>query len=154
MLTAAGVEALLKVKEQKLANPDSLAMGTFLCGTVSCIAGQLILNQPEYKEMTWQQITSAVYDTSSFTVEAGKILGFDLEDVDLEDEDDKEGKYQQILASLFFTGCWPETLREKYRQLFTNLDDYSSGNVAQLVAERIDQFIEEHYQEENTNNVD
>ena len=29
MLTAAGVEALLKVKEQKLADPDSLVMYTF-----------------------------------------------------------------------------------------------------------------------------
>lgn len=145
MLTAAGVEALLKVKEQKLANPDSLAMGTFLYGTVSCIAGQLILNQPEYKEMTWQQITSAVYDKSSFTVEAGTILGFDLED-----KDDMECENRQILDSLFFTECWPETLREKYERI----PPLATSYYAELVAERIDQFIEEHYQEENTNNVD
>lgn len=49
MLTAEGVAALLKVKEQKLAAPESLIMSDYLTQerTInrSCIGGQLILNR-------------------------------------------------------------------------------------------------------------
>ena len=49
MLTKEGVEALLKVKAQKLSEPESLDMATCVKTngsgyTVSCTAGQLVIN--------------------------------------------------------------------------------------------------------------
>lgn len=103
MLTKEGVEALLKVKAQKLATPKSLNMATWIKTngsgyTVSCIAGQLVINylasekrlEPNFiKQKTFEEWTAKSYlikDT------ANKILGFA--------EDDWEGT-----ASLFDIVC-------------------------------------------------
>ena len=105
MLTKEGVEALLKVKAQKLSEPESLDMATWVkteCNgsgyTFSCIAGQLVINylasekrlEPNFiKQKTFEEWTAKSYlikDT------ANKILGFA--------EDDWEGT-----ASLFDIVC-------------------------------------------------
>lgn len=139
MLTAEGVQALLKVKEQKLAHPETLTMNSYTessyqCGTVSCIGGQLVLNQPEYAGGCLEAVEKAVYAKSLFKVEAAKILGFDIE----EREDDR-----RVVESLFHISDWPEQLKQKW-----NCRSCQAAESAQIVAERIDLFIAEHYKPE------
>lgn len=149
MLTAAGVEALLKVKKQKLADPETLEMASYtgsnhLCKTVSCIGGQIVLNQPEYEGMSLEEVEQAVYEKTTFKVAAASILGFDIE---------VEKVDKTVVDSLFHTSAWPYPFRDRYSSL---VEDYSSkpSDFAKLVAERIDLFIAEHYKEENTDNAD
>ena len=148
MLTAAGVEVLLKVKEQKLANPETLEMGSFarsnhLGKTVSCIGGQIVLNQPEYEGMSLEEVEQAVYEKTTFKVAAASILGFDIE----------VEKVDKTVDSLFYILFWPYPLRDRYSSLVKDCSSKPS-DFAKLVAERIDLFIAEHYKEENTDNAE
>ena len=143
MLTAAGVEALLKVKEQKLSEPESLDMATWVkteCNgsgyTVSCTAGQLVINylaseerlEPNFiKQKTFEEWTAKSYlikDT------ANKILGFA--------EDDWEGT-----ASLFDKVCWPE----EFKQAYNKARGYSKER-AEILGQVIDWFIKTNYKPE------
>ena len=134
MLTAAGVEALLKVKEQKLADPDSLVMYTFRDSFgATCIGGQLILNEYGVEKLKEAQ---GMYCGCHKL--ASSILGIPFK---RSDPDEK-----RVTDSLFYRWDWDNDLVDRWQH------STSSDERAWIVAEVIDRFIDNYYQEEE--NVD
>ena len=127
MLTAAGVEALLKVKEQKLADPDSLVMYTFRDSFgATCIAGQLILN--EYGVEKLEEAEKEVFGCRKV---ASSILGIHFKRSDLNEGSETD--------SLFYKQDWDNDLFDRWQR------STSSEERAQIVAEVIDRFISKYY---------
>jgi hypothetical protein len=129
MLTTAGVEALLKVKEQKLADPDSLVMHTYLDHFgATCIGGQLILNK--YGMQRLKEAEQIDFECHKL---AGSIVGIPFEG----DPDN-----QRITDSLFHRLYWDKDLYNRWQNSTT------ANERAQIVAEVINRFIAKNYQEE------
>jgi hypothetical protein len=129
MLTAAGVEALLKVKEQKLADPDSLVMYTFRDPFgATCIAGQLILN--EYGVEKLEEAEEMHFGCHKL---ASSILGIPFKRSDPDEE--------RVTDSLFYKQDWDNDLFDRWQRS----PFFSSEERAQIVAEVIDRFISKYY---------
>lgn len=142
MLTKEGVEALLRVKAQKLAEPESLDMGVWIqtesdtpCGTVSCIAGQLIINKfIEENSADNLNLNNLIVDSPSR--DAYKILGF------TEDEWD-------IPHGLFHRNRWSDNFYYAYAKA-----ESGSKERSETLGRVIDHFIAQHYKpEEVTENA-
>lgn len=134
MLTKTGVEALLKVKEQKLADPDSLVMHTFRDSFgATCIGGQLILN--EYGVEKLEEAEGIHFGCHKL---ASSILVKPFKRFDPDEE--------RVTDSLFYWAAWDNDLVDRWQH------SISSDERAQIVAEVIDRFIDTYYQEEE--NVD
>lgn len=131
MLTAEGVAALLKVKEQKLAAPESLIMSDYLTQerTInrSCIGGQLILNRYGIKKF----IEAEKYDMGVHIL-AASILGISLTV--------EEAEANPITDELFHVSRWSDDLKDSWFK-----EEKYSLKRAQIVAEVIDRFISKHY---------
>ena len=132
MLTTAGVEALLQVKAQKLAEPESLNMGVWVqtecdtpCGTVSCIAGQLIINKFIEENGADSNLNDLTFENSPSQA-ASKILGFRKDEEDITD-------------TLFHTGHWPADFYYAYKAA------ENSREQAKILGQVIDHFIKAHY---------
>jgi hypothetical protein len=142
MLTKEGVEALLQVKAQKLAEPESLNMGVWIqtecdtpCGTVSCIAGQLIINKFIEENSADSNLNDLALEAYASQA-ASKILGF---------TDDE----WNITEDLFHRNYWPVDLHNAYARAAEN-----SKERAEILGQVIDQFIKAHYKpEEKTKNA-
>ena len=137
MLTAAGVEALLKVKEQKLADPDSLVMHTFRDPFgATCIAGQLILN--EYGVEKLEEAEKEVFGCRKV---ASSILGIHFKRWGEEGSETDSIFYKQYwdTDSLFYKQDWDNDLFDRWQR------STSSEERAQIVAEVIDRFISKYY---------
>ena len=132
MLTTAGVEALLQVKAQKLAEPESLNMGVWVqtecdtpCGTVSCIAGQLIINKFIEENGADSNLNDLTFENSPSQA-ASKILGFRKDEEDITD-------------TLFHTGHWSADFYYAYKAA------ENSREQAKILGQVIDHFIKAHY---------
>lgn len=133
MLTKEGVAALLQVKAQKLAEPESLNMGVWVqtecdtpCGTVSCIAGQLIINkfiEENGADSNLNDLTFEDYPSQ----DASKILGFRKDEGDITD-------------TLFHKSHWPADFYYAYAKAAEN-----SRERAKILGQVIDHFIKAHY---------
>lgn len=136
MLTAEHKAALLKVKEQKLANPHTLIMHTYLEETElyprSCIAGQLILNK--YGLDNLRETSEISFNCHSL---ASSILGMPLT------KEEIEGDKSPETDKMFYLSCWSETLIDSW----DDTEEYSLER-AIIVAKVIDEFIAQHYKEE------
>lgn len=136
MLTAEGVKALLKVKEQKLAHPESLVMHDYFLETESgictCIGGQLILNKYGLDKL---RETSKVL--CNCHVLASSILGMPVTKEEVEDDRTLD------TDKLFYLSCWSESLRDSW-----NEEEEYSPERALVVAEVIDEFVATHYIED------
>jgi hypothetical protein len=136
MLTAEGVKALLEVKEQKLAHPESLVMHSYLqeteSGICTCIGGQLILNKYGLDKL---RETSEV--PCNCHVLASSILGMPVT---------KEEIYEDRTLDtdkLFYVSCWSESLINSWDE-----EEEYSPERALVVAEVIDKFVATHYKTE------
>ena len=134
MLTKEGVEALLKVKAQKLSEPESLDMGVWIqtesdtsCGTVSCIAGQLIINKFIEEDITSLLLLKGLTLESSVSQAAYQILGFTKDEWD-------------IPLYLFHKNHWPDNFYYDYAKAAPN-----SKERAEILGQVIDWFIETNY---------
>lgn len=133
MLTKEGVAALLQVKAQKLAEPESLDMGCWIqtetdtpCGTVSCIAGQLIINKFIEENGTDSDLRNL--ETKGYPSQvAYKILGFRKDEWD-------------IPFKLFHRNQWPADFYRAYANAAE-----SSKKRAEILGQVIDYFIAQHY---------
>jgi len=121
MLTTEGIEALQKVKEQILSEPQKFDMGQWVnihpeCGTVACIAGWLVLNKfgvEEFRRMANEPGGISVKQ------EADKIIGCNG-------------------GRLFYTCAWPEYLKDEYE---SKEGEYELVGKAELAVKAIDWFI-------------
>lgn len=130
---------LLKVKEIILEEPKRMNMldwftfnhsATPACGTVACIGGWLSIIRANNLETALAPKDVSDYPTrASFYNDLRR--EFNLHEDDLERELPDWG-------SLFYTSAWPADLHSK-------LCKFESGTIeyAQVVAERIDRYIEE-----------
>ena len=133
MLTKEGVAALLQVKAQKLAEPESLNMGVWVqtecdtpCRTVSCIAGQLIINKFIEENGADSNLNDLTFEGYPFQ-DASKILGFRKDEGDITD-------------TLFYTGHWTADFYYAYAKAAEN-----SRERAKILGQVIDHFIKAHY---------
>ena len=137
MLTKEGVEALLKVKAQKLSEPESLDMRVWIqtetdtpCGTVSCIAGQLIINKFIEEDITSLLLLKGLTFESSVFQAAYQILGFTKDE-------------RNIPLNLFHREHWPDNFYYDYAKAASN-----SKKRAEILGQVIDWFIETNYKPE------
>lgn len=136
MLTAEGAKALLKVKEQKLAHPESLVMHSYFketeSGVCTCIGGQLILNKYGLDKL---RETSEV--PHNCHVLASSILGMPVTKEEVEEYRTPD------TDKLFYVSYWSESLRNSWHEA----EEYSPER-ALVVAEVIDKFVATHYKTE------
>jgi hypothetical protein len=136
MLTKEGVEALLLVKAQKLKQPESLDMGAWIecnpCGTVSCIAGQIVINKfASNGDINLRHLEQeSLRKLGGYANAAGNILGF------------SKGQWETYFE-LFHKRHWPEKFYYAYVE-----EKAGSKERAEILGQMIDWFIETNYKPE------
>lgn len=113
------IRALRKIQEQILAEPTSLYMQDYFCGTAACIAGHAVLNAG------WKPHTST--GTCAKDNEIHCVWDVAREVLDLT---------ERQAERLFITLGWPENFDERYCSAKT------AEVRAKVAAERIDVFID------------